>query len=422
MINRRPLELFTPLGGGLVRPLYADYSFANIPTTIEYLLTGEQRGPLLPPDCFGGRYPTPRTVVLFFIDAFGWRFWEEAAARLPACAAIVERGVVTPISALFPSTTSASVSTMSLGVLPSRHALYEWNIYIEAYGEVIQSLPFSPLGMHGLDGCRAKGYDPTLLLREHETVYQRLSRRGVTCLQFVNRGYAQSAYNVQIAVGARQIEHRTLAEALVAMRQALEEPAGRRYLTFYWGDIDSIGHVYGPGSAYHAAEVTSFWRTFEAVFGPLAADGETLFLFTADHGMMGADPRTTIYLNETLPELTGLLRRTPAGGLVYPNGSPRDLFLHLAPGAGAGARALLEQALAGRALVLSVDEALAAGLFGPPPYDPEFRRRLGDLILLPHQGVYIWWHEEGLLDNHFFGHHGGLSPEELMTVLAAVGP
>ena len=47
MINTAPLARFRPLGDGrLVRPIYADYSFGNIPNTIEYLLTGEKHGPL----------------------------------------------------------------------------------------------------------------------------------------------------------------------------------------------------------------------------------------------------------------------------------------------------------------------------------------------------------------------------------------
>ena len=49
MINEAPLARFRPLGDGpLLRPIYADYAFANLPTTVEFLLTGERRRPLLP--------------------------------------------------------------------------------------------------------------------------------------------------------------------------------------------------------------------------------------------------------------------------------------------------------------------------------------------------------------------------------------
>ena len=68
MINEAPLARFAPLAGGLLKPIYADYSFANIANTIEHLLTGAEPGPLLPADCFGGTYPRPRKVVTFFVE------------------------------------------------------------------------------------------------------------------------------------------------------------------------------------------------------------------------------------------------------------------------------------------------------------------------------------------------------------------
>src|SRR5689334_5996771 len=179
MINSAPLAKFQPLGDRLLKPIYADYSFGNIPNTVEYLLTGAQRKPLLPPDCFGGSYPHPEKIVLIFVDSFGWQFWQEHHARFRATSRVVQAGTLTPISALFPTTTAASVSTMNLGVLPREHALYEWNVYIPAYGEVIQSLAFCPLGRHPIDACVKRGYDPGRLLEVHETVHQRLARHGV---------------------------------------------------------------------------------------------------------------------------------------------------------------------------------------------------------------------------------------------------
>ena len=138
MINGTPLTRFEPLGGGLLRPIYADYSFGNLANTIEYLFTGAGRGPRLPADCFGGSYPRPHKLVLFFVDSFGWQFWCQYRHRFRTLSQVADHGTLTPISSLFPSTTAASVSTLNLGVLPAEHALYEWNIYIPAYDEVIQ--------------------------------------------------------------------------------------------------------------------------------------------------------------------------------------------------------------------------------------------------------------------------------------------
>src|SRR5262245_40291210 len=107
MINEAPLARFKPLAEGLVRPIYADYAFGTIPCTIEYLLTRGARGALLPPDCFGGCYPQPRKVVLFLVDSFGWEFWQQYHRRFRTTARVADEGTLTPISALFPSTTAA---------------------------------------------------------------------------------------------------------------------------------------------------------------------------------------------------------------------------------------------------------------------------------------------------------------------------
>jgi len=419
MINARSLERFKPLGDRLLRPIYDDYSFGNIPDTIEYLLTGVRRGPLLPPDCFGGAYPRPDKVVVIFVDSFGWQFWQDYHPRFRATSRVVQQGTLTPVSALFPTTTAASVSTMNLGVLPSQHALYEWNIYIPAYGEVIQSLAFSPLGRHPGDACLRRGYDPGKLLEVHETVHQRLAGQGVRSIQFAHRSYATSAYNSLASAGAKIVRHSTPAEGLVQLKEALVAMTGKACLSFYWAALDSMAHVHGPGTSYHAAEIASFWLTFDAIFQDVASPN-TLYLFTADHGHVYADARQTIYLNERFPELAGCLPVSPTGNPIYPNGSPRDVFLHVRPERRDAVLKLLARELEDVALVMPMETVLAEGLFGPQPVSPELRRRLGDILILPYLGNFVWWREPNVLQNDFYGHHGGLSREELITVVGVI--
>ncbi len=419
MINDAPVARFEPLGRSLLKPIYADYSFGNIPNTIHYLLTGDRRGNLLPEDCFGGAYPQPEKIVLIFIDAFGWQSWLEHGRRFATTRRVIEDGVLTPISALFPSTTSASVSTMNLGVLPAVHALHEWNVYIPAYGEVIQTLPFTPVGQHAREVCLKKGYDPLALLTVHETVHQRLAAHGVRSLQFAHRNHADSSYNRIVCAGADVIAHSTLAEAMVQLKEALSAVKGKAWFNFYWASIDSIAHLYGPGSAYHAAEIASFWQTFDALLAGIDSPN-TLYLFAGDHGQVLAKRDETIYINERWPVLADCLPVSPTGNIIYPNGSPRDLFLHVKPERRDEVLALLQQELGGIAHVIRMDEALQIGLFGPLPVVEELRRRLGDILILPHNGHFISWRERGIMENRFNGHHGGLAEPELITALGVL--
>lgn len=420
MINEGPLQLFEPLGARLLKPIYRDYSFANIPTTIHYLLTGERIGPLLPAACFGGTYPKPEKVVLFFIDSFGWKFWTGHQDRFAPMRQVAKSGTVTPISALFPSTTSASVTTMNLGVLPAQHALYEWNMYVPAYGETIQSLPFMPLGRHYGDACLDRGFDPAALMVPHRTMHQRLADRGVRSIQLAHKSYAGSSYNRIASAGAELVPYGTLAEAMTRVRHALEDTASKIWINLYWADIDSIAHLHGPESDFHAAEIGNFWATFQHVLGG-SRPKNTLFLFTADHGQVACPAQETIYINVAIPELADCLAESPTGSVILPNGSPRDMFLHVKPDRRAEALERLTTRLAGIALVMTTDAAITEGLLGPPgSINPELRRRLGDILVLPYDGHFVFWYERGRMGNAFHGHHGGLAPAELISVLGVV--
>ncbi|MEJ2116770.1 MAG: alkaline phosphatase family protein [Alphaproteobacteria bacterium] len=417
MLNTRPLDSFEPLGVNLLKPQYT-YSFGNIPNTIYTMLTGEQNGPLLPVDCFGGSYPQPEKVVLFFIDALGWKFWQDHLQDIAPMRRIAENGVLTPISSLFPSTTSAAVSTMNLGVLPAEHACYEWNLYVPAYGETIQSLPFAPLGKRQSDACLEKGYDPRALFAVHETVHQRLAAQGVRSLLFENQSYAKGAVNQIFNAGAELYEYSTLAESLTQLKEALATVKGKAWFNVYWGGIDHIGHRYGPSTPYFDAEIISFWATFDALLRNLNSPN-TLYLFTADHGQVSAPIEDTFYINERIPALADCLSTSPTGNVIYPGGSPRDLFMHVKSERREEAFTQLTEALTDIAHVMTVDDAVTQGLFGPSGVGAELRRRLGDILVLPFDGHFVYWREPGVLHHDFSGHHGGLAASELITVLGA---
>ena len=419
MINDHTLARFEPFGDHLLKPIYADYTFANLPATFHYLLTGEATGPLLPADCFGGTYPQPKRIVLIFIDSFGWHFWQRYAERSRVMRRVIDDGVLTPISALFPSTTSASVSTLNLGTLPARHSVYEWNMYVPAYGETIQSLAFATLGTRA-QPCSQKGYDVAEMLSVHETMHQRLARHGARSIQLAHGNYAFSPYNSIASVGAEVIPHHTLPEALVNLRDVLETKPDKALINLYWAGLDTAAHYFGPNSPVHDAEVTAFWATLDALL-PALDDPDTLFLFTADHGQVGIDAADTFYINERFPELADCLAVTDRGQTIWPNGAPRDMFLHVKPERRADVLATLRDGLAGMAEVLTVDDALAAGLFGEAPVGDELRRRLGDILVLPRAEHFVWWREPGIVENAFHGHHGGLAPEELISVAGVIG-
>ena len=79
-------------------------------------------------------------------------------------------------------------------------------------------------------------------------------------------------------------------------------------------------------------------------------------------------PRSTS--TSAIPELADCLPLSPTGNPIYPNGSPRDVFLHVVPERRAEVLGLLHRELDDVALVMPMEQVLAEGLFGPRPRGP----------------------------------------------------
>ena len=46
--------------------------------------------------------------------------------------------------------------------------------------------------------------------------------------------------------------------------------------------------------------------------------------------------------------------------------------------------------------------------------------RAGNLVILPYRYESVWWYEKNKFEMRFYGHHGGLTPQEMETVLYSV--
>ena len=102
-----------------------------------------------------------------------------------------------------------------------------------------------------------------------------------------------------------------------------------------------------------------------------------------------------------------------------PAGSSRDLFLHIKDEYVDEAHAALQAHLRGQADVRRVGDLIIDGYFGPPPVSLVFRHRVGDVVVLPRRNESVWWYEQDRFEQVFRGNHGGLSGDEMETLLLA---
>ena len=382
-----------------VKPRYDSGGFAGLPGRITDLLTGPQKY---------------EAVVLFLIDGFGWRFFEKFQ-REPFLKTVAKLGQVEKLSAQFPSTTAAHITTLHTGQPVGEHGIFEWIYYEPLLDAIIAPLLFSFAGTFQRDTLKQARVKPQRLY-PNSTLYQALKQQGVTSTIFQHREYTPSTFSDVVFRGARAIGYKSLPEALVNLAEALEKSTLPSYFVLYNEKIDAIGHEYGPNSAQTGAEIQSFLMSMEKVFlkALKGSHRKTLFLLTADHGQAETDPQTTVYLNRE-PRFAGFekfLRTNRAGEPLVPGGSARDFFLYIRPGMVEEAQAFLTPRLEEQAEVRKVADLMAEGYFGPL-LSPRFCARAGDLVILPYRYESVWWYEKNKYEQRYFGHHGGLTPQEM---------
>jgi len=102
--------------------------------------------------------------------------------------------------------------------------------------------------------------------------------------------------------------------------------------------------------------------------------------------------------------------------LIVPAGSARDMFLHIKDEMLDEAQAFLAPRLAGKADVVKTQMLIDEGYFGEK-ISSEFLARVGNLVILPYEYESVWWYEKDKFEMKFRGHHGGLTPQEMETIL-----
>jgi len=238
----------------------------------------------------------------------------------------------------------------------------------------------------------------------------------VTATIFQHREYTPSTYSDVLFAGAVQHAYKTFPEALTNLAGAVESSEPPAYLYLYYDRVDSISHEYGPESAQTTAEIEMTLTALEQIFMPLLIRSrkKVLFLLTADHGQSETDPLTTIFINREarFAGVEKFLRTDRNGHALVPAGSCRDFFLYIRDGAVDEAQAFLATRLEGQAEVCKVDELARRGYFGPV-VSPQFRARAGDLVILPYLGGSVWWYEKDRFEQRYYGHHGGLTVQEM---------
>ena len=393
----------TKMNPTFIKPRYDQGGFAGIPDRIKAAFVS-------------GSYDA---VVLFLVDGFGWRFFERFQDA-PFLKRLAKHGRIEKLISQFPSTTAAHLTTIHTGWNVGQSGVHEWIYYEPLVDAVIAPLLFSYAGSWERDLLKATRVEPALFY-PRGMFYPELKKLGVNSFGFGSREYTPSTYSNVVMNGAELRAFKTFSETLINLELLLEKQNQPAYIYVYFDKIDTLAHEYGPTARQTEAEIETFLLLMEYYFERVFRGKRILFLMTADHGQVEVDPRTTIFLN-TNPQFVGIerfLKSNRTGQLLVPAGSPRDMFLYIKDDLVDEAQFFLAPRLDGKADVVKTEFLIREGYFGPE-VSSRLRERVGNLVILPYRYESVWWYEKGKFEQRFYGHHGGLTPQEMETVLYSV--
>jgi Type I phosphodiesterase / nucleotide pyrophosphatase len=432
MLTVADLPSFEIDGERFVRPDFAGCGLANVAPTVLRLLAPTAEPVDLPPLDHSvlpeSMTNGVKTIVLIVADGLGHLQLQReiGAGNAPNLGALVARAALentsvsySPITSVFPTTTVAALGSINSAVAPSAHGLLAYTLYLAEFDTVAEMIRWGPL-----NNRRATFSDPEFGCAPEkffwaETMYARLQAAGITRTFAVNPTYfAGTALTRMLHQGATYSGYIATSSLGPIVSRLLAESDEPTYIYAYWPTVDTIAHIVGPLTPEHGAEVAAFDLQLGRLLQRLPDRGDTLVLFTADHGHVDTAPEFSVAFADH-PELLAMLR-------VLPAGERRVVYLHPKPGALGDVIAYARDRLGEVAPAMLRDDAVELGLFGPGPLSERAAVRIGEVLLFPRGNLQLITPIETVEGTPprneplFRGLHGGLTPDEALVPLLAL--
>jgi len=406
---------------GFIYPQYDGFCFSNIPDAIQYLFGLRKTSPLSTILHKAGISPSKRQkVVALLLDAFGWSQWLRYADSYEFLNRLSDRGVLAPLTSIFPSLTPTALTTIHSGFTPQEHGIVHTLVYFEEIDQIISTLHFRPRNGDIQDQLLESGVSPRIMF-DDVTLYEKLGEFGIPSFVLIHDSIKNTAFGSVTMKGSTVVPYIGVPGLTEKLCSQLTEVPSPAYFYAYWGIIDIVCHNYGVYSREYLSQIDPLLTSLQEDFLeklPQSIAEETVLLVFADHGHINFDSENTIYLNN-YPELVRNLRIGPDGKKIPPWGGPRDIFLAVEEGKLDEMVIYLAEKLQDKVKVLRSDEALKKGLFGTGNLHPQFKSRIGDILLLPEKNLTLWYLQLGDRKLNLLGTHGGLSRDEMLVPFAA---
>ncbi len=335
-------------------------------------------------------------IVYVAIDGLGMNLIE----RLDE-AAFLRRQTVTSLMTVFPSSTPTVFSSLASGEWPSTHAVTGWDVYLEEAHCTSTIIYFAR---------RADEKTLSELGIRPEQAYRMTSLMGLLdrdVLSIKPKDISGTPFSKHTAGNTSEAGYESFDKALEQTIERVASAGRPTFTNLYYPDVDLAEHIYGVDDPKVAEAVAQLNTLLERFADALPANAR--LVLTADHGQLDSDDDFEMKTNDPMLELLD----------CEPTGAGRALNLFVSDGKDAQFQSQFRGRFGDNYYLLTADEAEALRLYGPTPLTPVARRRLGDYVAVSKGTPTLHHIPKEWKDEHppSIGHHGGLSPDEMLVPL-----
>ncbi len=340
-----------------------------------------------------------RNIVLLIVDGLGAGLLAQHGSGL------LQRAAGPTLTSVFPSTTAAAIPTFMTGLVPARHALTGWHMWLDELQAVTAILPLTPRAGPPFADPPEK-LPPRLF--DHAPIYGGMHRPAWVVSP---KEIAGSPFNAFHSRGADTLAYGNLDELLLMLANLVRIP-GRKFIYAYWPTLDSVSHRHGACSAQAQATLQRFCAGFDRLV-PEIGGSDTQLLVTADHGFIDSPDSRCVELDD---------HRALAAMLARPLcGEQRVSWCYLKPDVSTDDFARCVAARLGdRAEAVTRERMLQEGWFGPGTPHPRLAARVGDVALVMRDDWTIKDWLPGERHHRTLGQHGGVSAAEMTVPLVSI--
>ena len=215
------------LDSNFVFPKYKGECFSNIPATIFELFGIKTKKPTLSKKYFKKHVDKDyKNIILFLVDALGFYQWKKYGNKYSLFKQLDDKKCLYPLATVFPSTTAAALNTISSGLTPAEHGLFEWTLYLQEIDKTIETLPFKEINNKKRDSLLEEQINPKILFN-FPTIYQLLKEQKINSFFLLNKIYVNSAYSKIIREGSNHIHFLNFSDLVVNLKNQVIKSKGK---------------------------------------------------------------------------------------------------------------------------------------------------------------------------------------------------